>query len=66
MASALGTVGLSTISLGTTAGLHPPTKLVIVFAMYVGRLGPLTFILAVIMAGRKGRYDYPFEPVIIG
>jgi trk system potassium uptake protein TrkH len=66
MTSALGTVGLSTISTQATAALCPPTKLIMIFCMYVGRLGPLTFMLAVTMTGRKGRYDYPSEPIIIG
>ena len=42
-ASALGTVGLST---GITAGLSNLGKLIIVFLMFIGRLGPLTFGLA--------------------
>lgn len=42
-ASALGTVGLS---MGITAGLTPLGKLIIVALMYCGRLGPLTFGIA--------------------
>jgi len=42
-ASALGTVGLST---GITAGLTGFGKLIIVFLMFCGRLGPLTFSVA--------------------
>lgn len=42
-ASALGTVGLST---GITASLTPLGKLVVVFLMLTGRLGPLTFSMA--------------------
>lgn len=39
MVSAFGTVGLST---GITAGLSVPAKLLSIFVMYIGRLGPLT------------------------
>lgn len=37
--SAFGTVGLST---GITGGLTVPSKLLSIFIMYIGRLGPLT------------------------
>ena len=42
-ASALGTVGLST---GITAQLTPIGKLILVLLMYIGRVGPLTFGIA--------------------
>lgn len=42
-ASALGTVGLST---GITPALSAIGKLVIIFLMFCGRLGPLTFGIA--------------------
>ncbi len=42
-ASALGTVGLS---MGITASLTPLGKLIIIALMYCGRLGPLTFGIA--------------------
>jgi trk system potassium uptake protein TrkH len=40
VASGLGTVGLST---GITAALSPMGKLIIIFLMFIGRLGPLAF-----------------------
>jgi trk system potassium uptake protein TrkH len=43
--SAIGTVGLST---GITGGLTGWGKLVIIFVMFVGRLGLLTFGLAIL------------------
>jgi trk system potassium uptake protein TrkH len=43
VASALGTVGLST---GITAGLSALGKLILIAMMYCGRLGPLTFGIA--------------------
>jgi len=42
-ASALGTVGLST---GITASLSPLGKLVVIFLMLTGRMGPITFSMA--------------------
>ncbi len=61
--SAFGTVGLST---GITSQLLVPSRLVLVLLMFVGRVGPLTFGLAV--AGRHRRRDwrYPEESVMIG
>jgi trk system potassium uptake protein TrkH len=47
--SAIGTVGLST---GITGSLSSMGKLVLIFVMFVGRLGLLTFGLA-ILARRK-------------
>jgi trk system potassium uptake protein TrkH len=48
-ASALGTVGLST---GITAQLSAIGKLIIVFLMFVGRLGPLVFGIALFLPSR--------------
>ena len=45
-ASALGTVGLST---GITAALTPVGKLIIIALMFLGRLGPLTFGMALFL-----------------
>ena len=45
-ASALGTVGLST---GLTAQLTPLGKVILVFLMFIGRVGPLTFGIALFM-----------------
>jgi trk system potassium uptake protein TrkH len=47
-ASALGTVGLST---GITASLSVIGKVVIIFLMFCGRLGPLTFGIALFFTG---------------
>jgi trk system potassium uptake protein TrkH len=48
-ASALGTVGLS---LGITAALSHLGKLIVIFLMFVGRLGPLTFGIALFLKQR--------------
>jgi trk system potassium uptake protein len=61
--SAFATVGVST---GVTAGLQSPSKMVLVATMFIGRVGPLTLLIA--MAGRTqgARYQYPFERVTLG
>jgi trk system potassium uptake protein TrkH len=60
--SAFGTVGLST---GITPSLTPPGKLLIMLLMYVGRVGPLTIVLAVAQRERRGRFQYAEEGVVI-
>jgi trk system potassium uptake protein TrkH len=61
--SAFGTVGLST---GITASLSGAGKLVIVALMYVGRVGPLTLVLAVGPRTSRGRFRYAEENVMVG
>ena len=61
--SACGTVGLST---GVTNKLNVSAKIVVVVAMYAGRLGPLTLLAAMTAGLRKLNYSYPHENVIIG
>lgn len=56
-ASALGTVGLST---GITAQLTPIGKLILVLLMFIGRVGPLTFGVALFFPSgprRRGKED---------
>jgi trk system potassium uptake protein TrkH len=61
--SAFGTVGLST---GITPGLSTPGKMMIIFTMFTGRVGPLT--LAFVLGQRKIKalYKNPEGKVIIG
>lgn len=63
--SALGTVGLSTISNGNMKVL---TKLLVTFTMFIGRLGPLTIAMA--LSARNGSIKnnlrYPENKVIVG
>jgi trk system potassium uptake protein TrkH len=61
--SAFGTVGLST---GITGGLSVAGKVTIIVTMFIGRIGPLTLMLA--MSGQEGpkRYEYPDEAIMIG
>ncbi len=61
--SAFGTVGLST---GVTSTLSVAGKVAIIVTMFVGRIGPLTLMLA--MSGQEAsrRYEYPDESVMVG
>ncbi len=61
--SAFGTVGLS---MGGTAGLTTPGKVVIILTMFVGRVGPLTLLYAISRRRADGRYEYAEENVLIG
>ncbi len=60
--SAFGTVGLST---GATARLDDLGKLLVVFLMFLGRVGPLT--LALMLGGGEGaKVRLPREDLVIG
>ncbi len=61
--SAFGTVGLS---FGITPEFSFWGKVVLMFTIIVGRIGPLTLALAVGPRGRKAKYTYPEEKVIVG
>ena len=63
--SAFGTVGLS---LGITAQLSTLGKLMLVLVMFIGRVGPLTLLLAVGQnaAGTGSRIRYPESKILIG
>ena len=61
--SAIGTVGVST---GITADLADPSKLVLSFAMFIGRLGPITAAFALQRKQKPRRYRLPEAPVRIG
>ena len=61
--SACGTVGLS---LGETTRLTLGGRCVIIAAMFVGRLGPLTLLMSLIGTGVSPRYRYPEENLVIG
>lgn len=61
--SALGTVGLST---GATPKLPDGGKLLVAFAMLIGRVGPLTIVLAVVPPPRPDAVRYPEERVHLG
>lgn len=61
--SACGTVGLST---GITPKLTVSAQAIIMFAMFAGRLGPLTILIALGGGEPPARYTYPEEQVTIG
>lgn len=62
MTSAFGTVGLST---GITPGLSDGSKLLSIFVMYIGRLGPLT--IASLWYFTRGEHvRYPEGNIVIG
>lgn len=62
--SALGTVGLST---GITSSLSTVGKLIIAIAMFFGRVGPLTMVIALTQRGRrKALVRYPEGKISVG
>ena len=62
--SASGTVGLS---LGVTSFLSVAGKLAISFVMFIGRVGPITLLLAIGQQKQvRGKFDYPVGTIMIG
>ncbi len=61
--SALATVGLST---GITSSLHIQSELALEFLMFVGRIGPLTFILIFQTIQSQYTIKYPSENIALG
>lgn len=62
--SALGTAGLST---GITSSLSVAGKLIIAMAMFFGRVGPLTMVVALTQRGkRKSPIRYPEGKISVG
>ncbi|MFC4871919.1 TrkH family potassium uptake protein [Negadavirga shengliensis] len=60
--SAFSTVGLS---LGITGELSSGSKLVVIAIMFMGRVGTLTLMMALVTAKKHQRYKYPEESVYI-
>lgn len=60
--SGFATVGLST---GITPDLTSASKIVLVFTMYLGRIGPLTAASIILLAPKSG-ISYPSETISIG
>lgn len=56
--SAFGTVGLSR---GITPYLSETGKLIIIILMYIGRVGPITFLTSFSRETTPPKYDYPSE-----
>jgi trk system potassium uptake protein len=61
--SAFGTVGLST---GITSQMSDIGKVVLILLMYLGRIGPMTFAIALIERQKESPIRYPEEEVVIG
>ncbi len=61
--SAFATVGLSA---GVTPGLSIVGKLVLIVLMFVGRVGPLTILVAAIRGARKVEIGYPTADILVG
>ncbi|MCX7709944.1 MAG: TrkH family potassium uptake protein [Clostridia bacterium] len=62
--SAFGTVGLST---GITPGLQPVSKVLLTITMFLGRVGPLTFALALALRNKKHTdVVYPEGKIVVG
>jgi trk system potassium uptake protein TrkH len=60
--SAFGTVGLSLVN---TSTLNENSKWIIIFLMFIGRVGPLTLLSGILVSYRKQYYKYPVQDVII-
>lgn len=61
--SAFGTVGLT---LGITPDLTTFSKLLLIVTMFIGRLGPMTFALAIGETKKKALSKYPKENILVG
>jgi len=61
--SAFATVGLST---GVTPDLPPAAQSLVVFLMFVGRVGTITVATALALSHRQNPYRYPEERPIVG
>ena len=61
--SAFGTVGLST---GLTPTLTSAGKCIIMLTMLIGRIGPLTFALALVGQVDKKKFSYPEDSAMVG
>jgi trk system potassium uptake protein TrkH len=61
--SAFGTVGLS---MGITPYLSSAGKMLIMLVMFIGRVGPLTLMLALAMGQKEPRVELPKEGISIG
>ncbi|MGL5123967.1 MAG: TrkH family potassium uptake protein [Fusobacteriaceae bacterium] len=61
--SAYATVGLT---MGITPELNLISKILIIITMFVGRLGPMTFALAMGETKKKDQLMYPKENILVG
>ncbi|MFP7366584.1 potassium transporter TrkG [Corynebacterium callunae] len=61
--SAFATVGLST---GITASLSDLSQIILCVVMYLGRIGPVTLVVALAARNNTRRFEYPEERPFIG
>ncbi len=61
--SAFGTVGLTT---GITPRLSDFSRIIIVATMFIGRVGPLSFVLSLTSRRKKVRPEFPEEDIAVG
>jgi Trk-type K+ transport system membrane component len=61
--SALSTVGLST---GVTTAEGSPTRIVLIMLMFIGRLGPVVLVAAIVLRTRPNLFRFPSERPLIG
>ncbi|MBL8819518.1 MAG: potassium-transporting ATPase subunit KdpA [Planctomyces sp.] len=61
--SAFATVGVST---GITPTLSIPSRLLLTLVMFLGRVGPMTMLLAMVGNSEPVKYEYPEERVSLG
>lgn len=63
VASALGTVGLST---GLTPNLTDIGRVIVIILMFIGRLGPIAVVVALSRSRHVAHFEYPEERPLIG
>ena len=61
--SAFSTCGLSMV---LTSWLSTPSQVILLITMFLGRVGPLTIVLAFSRERNVGKYKYPKENILIG
>ena len=61
--SALSTVGLST---GVSGAEGSPTRIVLILLMFIGRLGPVVLVAAIVLRTRPNLFRFPTERPLIG
>jgi len=59
--SAFSTVGLT---LGITSELSDASKMVLIFTMFIGRVGVLTLFMALVKQIEERAYQYPIEEIM--
>ncbi len=60
--SAVGTVGMST---GVTRELNTTSRIIVMALMYVGRVGTLSFLMALTNPRKQAKVRYPEEEIIV-